>query len=392
MLDFASSLYLGLHHPSSALQPWSALTLGRPAALQESGQARAAAAELAALVGCEAGTLLPSTLHLFWDLLGVLSREPVEIFMDAGTYPIARWGAEHWAGQGVPLRRFARHDATALAQLLAQRSGAWPARAGSSPVQRPRSQQPSHQRSQQRSRLIVLCDGVCPGSSSQPPLAAYAALARRHGGWLVVDDTQALGVFGHSATPAAPYGHGGGGSLQRHGIGGSHVVVGASLAKGFGVPVALLAGSFDLLQRFENESASREHMSPPSMATVQATRHALAVNRQHGDRLRLRLWLAVRRLRAGLARAGLATQGDDFAVQTLAAAPGLDVLRLHAELLRGGVCSVLHRDRGGGARLSFLVRADHTAVHIDRALSLLTARQQASARSPLFNWRTSCMQ
>lgn len=384
MLDFASSLYLGLQHPSSALEPWSALTLGRPAALQESAQARAAAAELAALVGCEAGTLLPSTLHLFWDLLGVLSREPVEIFMDAGTYPIARWGAEHWAGQGVPLRRFARHDATALAQLLAQRSGAWPARTGSIPVQRPRSQQ--------RSRPIVLCDGVCPGSTSQPPLAAYAALARRHRGWLVVDDTQALGVFGHSTTPAAPYGHGGGGSLQRHGIGGSHVIVGASLAKGFGVPVALLAGSFDLLQRFENESASREHMSPPSMATIQATRHALAVNRQHGDRLRLRLWLAVRRLRAGLARAGLATQGDDFAVQTLATEPGLDVLRLHAELLRGGVCSVLHRDRGGGARLSFVVRADHTAADIDRILSQLAKGLRATLRSTPLNWRTSCMQ
>ena len=392
MLDFASSLYLGLHHPSSALEPWSALTLGRPAALQESGQARAAAAELAALVGCEAGSLLPSTFHLFWDLLGVLSREPVEIFMDAGTYPIARWGAEHWAGQGVPLRRFARHDATALAQLLVQRSGASLARTSSSPVQRPRSHERSHPRSHPRSRPIVLCDGVCPGSTSQPPLAAYAALARRHRGWLVVDDTQALGVFGHSATPAAPYGHGGGGSLQRHGIGGSHVVVGASLAKGFGVPVALLAGSVDLAKRFENESASREHMSPPSMATVQAARHALAVNRQHGDRLRLHLWRAVRRLRAGLARAGLQTQGDDFPVQTLAAASNLDVVRLHAELLRGGVCSVLHRDLGGGARLSFVVRADHTAVHIDRALSLLTERQQASARSPLFNWRTSCMQ
>ena len=384
MLDFASSLYLGMHHPSSALEPWSALTLGRPAALQESGQARAAAAELAALVGCEAGTLLPSTFHLFWDLLGVLSREPVEIFMDAGTYPIARWGAEHWAGQGVPLRRFARHDATALAQLLAQRSGTSLSSAGSGPRSWPRPRSDS--------RPIVLCDGVCPGSTSQPPLAAYAALARRHGGWLVVDDTQALGVFGHGAAPAAPYGRGGGGSLQRRGIGGSHVVVGASLAKGFGVPVALLAGSADLLQRFKSESASREHMSPPSMATIQAARHALAVNRHHGDRLRLSLWRAVRRLRAGLADAGLATQGDDFPLQTLATPPGLDVVRLHAELLRRDVCSVLHRDRGGGARLSFVVRADHTAVHIDRALSLLTARQQASARSPLFNWRTSCMQ
>ena len=126
MLDFASSLYLGLRHESRSLEPWDALTLGRPAALREPGEATAAARELAALVGCAAGTLLPSTFHLFWDLLGVLSREPIEIYMDAATYPIARWGAEHWAGQGVPLRPFPRHDALRLARLLARRSGTRP--------------------------------------------------------------------------------------------------------------------------------------------------------------------------------------------------------------------------------------------------------------------------
>ena len=291
MLDFTSSLYLGLRHGSASLEPWDALTLGRPAALQEPCEAVAAAGELAALVGCAAGTLLPSTFHLFWDLLGVLSREPIEIYMDAATYPIARWSAEHRAGQGVPLFLFPRHDAPQLARLLGRRRGARP---------------------------LVLCDGVCIGSDSQPPLAAYAALAHRHGGWLVIDDTQGLGVFGHSATPAAPYGLGGGGSLQWHSIGGDHVVVGSSLAKGFGVPVALLAGSAAVLRRFERESASREHMSPPSMAVIHAARHALAVNRQDGDRLRLRLWRAVQRLRDGLGALGVATQGDAFPVQTLA--------------------------------------------------------------------------
>ncbi|HEX3140860.1 MAG TPA: aminotransferase class I/II-fold pyridoxal phosphate-dependent enzyme [Rhizobacter sp.] len=345
MLDFSSSLYLGLRHESHSLEPWRSLTLGRPAALQEPVEARAAASELAALVGCPAGTLLPSTFHLFWDVLGVLSTEPIEIHMDAATYPIARWGAEHWAGKGVPLHTFARHDVRQLAQRLARR------RPGTRPV--------------------VLCDGVSPGNASQPPLAAYAALARQHGGWLLIDDTQALFVWGHGANPVAPYGLGGGGSLQRHGIHGHHVAVGASLAKGFGVPVALLAGSSALLQRFEQHSASREHMSPPSMAVIQAARHAIAINREHGDSLRARLWRTVRRLRSQLALLGLATQGDDFPVQTLNTPPGTDVPRLHAELLRRDVRTVLHRDRGGGARLSFIVCASHGPAHIDRAMAQL---------------------
>lgn len=355
MLDFTSSLYLGLSHGSDALEPWDQLTLGRPAALQEPCEAVATAQELAALVGCAAGTLLPSTFHLFWDLLGVLSREPIEIYMDAATYPIARWGAQHWAGRGVPMHDFPRHDVQRLALLLRRRGGARP---------------------------VVLCDGVCPGGTSQPPLSDYAALAHRHGGWLVIDDTQGLGVFGHSPSPATPYGIGGGGSLQRHGITGGHVIVGASLAKGFGVPVALLAGSTAVLRRFERESASREHMSPPSMAAIQAARHALAVNRRAGDGLRIRLWRAVHRLRAGLSALGLTTQGDVFPVQTLTSPMGADAARLHRGLLRRGVRMVLHRDRGTGARLSLVVSARHSATHIDRAVAQIAQALHVPAELP----------
>jgi 8-amino-7-oxononanoate synthase len=342
MLDFTSSLYLGLSHGSDSLEPWDQLTLGRPAALQEDCEAVAAAQELAALVGCAAGTLLPSTFHLFWDLFGVLRRDPIAIYMDAAIYPIARWGAQHWAGRGVPVLSFPRHDARRLALLLRQRGDARP---------------------------VVLCDGVCPGSTSQPPLSDYAALAQRHGGWLVIDDTQSLGVYGHSPSPLAPYGIGGGGSLRRHGITGAHIIVGASLAKGFGVPVALLAGSAAVLRRFRRESASREHMSPPSIAAIKAARHALAVNRQNGDGLRMHLWRAVHRLRAGLSALHLAPQGDLFPVQTLTLPQAVDVVRLHHELLHRGVRTVLHRDRGNGAGLSFVVTAIHNAMHIDRALA-----------------------
>ena len=278
----------------------------------------------------------------------MLSHEPIEIYMDAATYPIARWSAEHWAGKGVPLLPFPRHDAAALGRLLGRR----------------------------RARPLVLCDGVCAGSNSQPPLAAYAALAHRHGGWLVIDDTQGLGVFGSNASPSAPYGLGGGGSLQRHAIGGDHVVVGASLAKGFGVPVALLAGSSALLRRFERASASREHMSPPSMAAIQASRHALAVNRRDGDGLRLRLWRAVQRLGAGLDALGVAVHGGAFPVQTLTL-PGTDVRRLHRELLHGGVRTVLHDGRRGEARLSFIVNACHRAADIDRAVGQLSLALKA---------------
>ena len=100
MLDFTSALYLGLRHPSGSLGDWEALTLGRPAALREPPDAEDVAAELAELQGREAGALLPSTLHLFWDLFALLATRNVVILRDAGAYPIVRWGHGARAGDG----------------------------------------------------------------------------------------------------------------------------------------------------------------------------------------------------------------------------------------------------------------------------------------------------
>jgi 8-amino-7-oxononanoate synthase len=92
MIDFTSALYLGMHHPSQSLQPWRQLTLGVPAALAEPPGAGEVALALAELQGCEQAVLMPSTLHLFWDLFGMLSKQPVTIYLDEGAYAIARWG------------------------------------------------------------------------------------------------------------------------------------------------------------------------------------------------------------------------------------------------------------------------------------------------------------
>jgi len=48
-------------------------------------EASMAARELAALQGCGAETLGASTLHLFWNLLGMVPRDSVVMNVDAGT-------------------------------------------------------------------------------------------------------------------------------------------------------------------------------------------------------------------------------------------------------------------------------------------------------------------
>jgi 8-amino-7-oxononanoate synthase len=363
MLDFTSALYLGFRHPSASALPWKALTLGRPGSLQEPPGSIAVASELAALQGCEAATMLPSTLHLFWDLFSTFRRRDAVIYIEATTYAIARWGVQR-ASLGAPVYTFAPDGVAELEHLIECTPG-------------------------RDCRPLIVCDGVRPGSDRQPPLERYAALAARHGGCLVLDDTQALGVLGHGAQPAAPLGWGGGGSLRHYAMNGAHILVGASLAKAFGVPVAVLSGSRTMIQLFEERSQTRVHASPPSVAVIQAARHALALNRQCGDALRLRLSQRVWQFRRGLRQLHLRTTGGEFPVQTLAPVNGLDAAALHAGLLDHRVRTVLHREANGtGARISFLLTASQSAVCVDRAIDALvravrTLTCRAGAINPL---------
>lgn len=352
MADFTNALYLGLRHASATLPGWESLTLGRPAVLAEPRGALELATALAQLQGTAAATLLPSTLHLFWDLLRQLARQSRSaLLLDSGAYPILHWAAEGAAAVGAQMRRFAHHDAAALAPLAEQA-----VRAGLRPV--------------------IVCDGFCTGCNRAAPLKAYARIAAASGGTLVIDDTQALGVLGHAPSGACPYGHGGGGSLRWHGLRTANVLVGASLAKGFGAPLAALSGDAALIERFAHDSQTRLHCSPPSIASIQAAHAALVANASAGERWRTRLRQLVQRLRAAVMHAGLDPVGTlPFPVQSFVSrhAPGAAAFaRMLQRLHAGGMRALLTRGcQGLAPRLTFIVTARHGAAQIDRIAALL---------------------
>jgi 8-amino-7-oxononanoate synthase len=343
VLDFTSALYLGFEHAWRDLPKWSRLTLGKPAALEEPPSAADVQTGLAELIGCERAVLAPSTLHAFWDLFEMLTRRGMSALVDESSYAIAKWGLERAAARGMAVRWFDADDWQSL-QYLARETR----------------------------RPVVVTDGYVPGEARAAPLARYIDLVKARGGLVVVDDTQALGIFGRSPGREAPYGRGGGGSLRRAGIEDGSVVVVSSLAKAFGAPVAVLAGSEDLVASFERESATRVHCSPPSEAVIAAASRAVAMNRTCGDAIRLRLARLVTLLRQGLRRLNLLGTTGLFPVQTLLA-PGKGAAEeLHGQLLSRGLRAVLHSGRTGGqARISFLITARHTPRDIRQALALL---------------------
>jgi 8-amino-7-oxononanoate synthase len=229
-------------------------------------------------------------------------------------------------------------------------------------------------------------DGFCPGCGKPAPLAAYLENTRAFGGQLIVDDTQALGILGHSPGPGAPYGTGGGGSLRWSNVVDPDMLVGSSLAKGFGVPVAVLAGSDTLIRRFEAQSETQVHSSPPSIAVIHAAEHALVVNQEAGDALRLRLAQRVYYFHERLAGVGFSAIGGLFPVQTLTPIPEVDAVLLYERLLRLGVRTVLRRSHNGhGPLISFLITALHNQTDIDRAVDTL-ARALRSKESKHPSW------
>jgi 8-amino-7-oxononanoate synthase len=347
MLDFTSVLYLGFRHAYHTLRPWPQLTTGRPAALEPAPEAVALARNLAQLLGCERAVLAPSTLHLFWDLFDVLSRDHIAIYADGGTYPIALFGIERAAAKGIPTSTFRTHDPGALASLLDrdQRTGRRP---------------------------IVVTDGLCTATGRTAPLTEYLKLVRERNGYLVIDDTQALGILGKMPARDTPYGRGGAGTPAWHGVKGPELIIGSSLAKAFGSPLAVLAGNARLITRFEEMSRTRVHSSSPSLAVISAAQRALAINQKQGDCLRSHLARLVRHFRESLRQIGLLACGGLFPVQTLRAIPGIDPEPLYRQLLNCGVRAVLRSARNTlGAALSFLITVLHTRFDINRCMDAL---------------------
>ncbi len=350
--DFTRALYLGMTHGQASLPRWSALTLGQPAVLHETPTADWVCQHLANLQGAAQAVLLPSTLHLFWDLLSQLAQErPTVLLLDGGAYPILQWCAR--GAQARSVRSFPHHDPYALqSQLLAaQRQGFRP---------------------------VVVCDGFCPGCNAAAPLAEYARQVAMADGLLVVDDTQALGILGGHPSADCPYGHGGGGTPRWLAASGPRVLIGASLAKALGAPLAALSGGLSRMRQFAQRSLTRLHCSPPSAVATLAAQAALTQLARAGEGMRATLLARVQRLRAQLMHFGLEAVGNlPMPVQSFRLRKASQLQALWRRLLAGGVRCLLTQGCGRSTpQLSLLVTTRHTPAQIDHVAQVLTGRDR----------------
>ena len=159
------------------------------------------------------------------------------------------------------------------------------------------------------------------------------------------------------------------------------MVIGASLAKGFGAPVAVLAGSAALINRFEQCSGTRVHASPPSAAVIQAAARALSLNATQGDERRRRLAALVRDFQRRIGATGVAVPQSLFPVQGLVAPRGADPGRLQRCLATQGVeIAVVQGCDGWQDRLAFVLGLRHTPADLVRAAAALARALKKTPR------------
>jgi 8-amino-7-oxononanoate synthase len=354
-IDLTSSLYLGLYHSSASLPAWRRLTTGAPAALVEPPGSAELARELAASIGGAQGLLMSSTLHVFVDLFmnGLLGAA---LFCDAALYPVASIGVELARGRGAPVRSIPHLTSNVDARGLERHT--------------PRGRFP-----------VIVTDGFCVGCGRAAPLAQYVGAVRELGGLVVVDDTQALGLLGADPTARAPFGSSGGGSARHQGLQGESWLIGASLAKAWGAPIACLVGPSAILSALEERGGMLVHSSAPSRAAVLAARRALNAEARVIEQRRRALAEHIIALRQGLAAVGIRARGGLFPVQSIAAPDvGGDeaLLCLHETLAARGVITTISRARCSRERtLTLVLRADHRREQIQHAVDEI---QQALAR------------
>src|SRR5262249_43360720 len=150
------------------------------------------------------------------------------------------------------------------------------------------------------------------------------------------------------------------------------VVVVSSLAKGFGVPLAVVGGPNSVIATLERSGEHQVHSSPPTVPELHAAYRALRINERWGERLRARLMGLVRRFRRHARAAGLALGSALFPVQSIEVPTVGRAVEMARALLQYGIRVVVHRAacRPAGG-LSFVITALHRAADIDRAACAL---------------------
>ncbi len=223
-------------------------------------------------------------------------------------------------------------------------------------------------------RRLIATDGVFSMDGDLAPLPELAALADRHGAWLMVDDAHGFGVLGAH----------GGGAVEAAGLGLDAVpILVGTLGKAFGTFGAFVAGSEALIETLIQFARTYIYTTalPPAVAAATLTSLRL-VRSQDWRRERLRELIA--RFRAGAAALDIPLLDSQTPIQPVPVGDSGAAVAIAAQLraagyLVGGIRPPTVPE--GTARLRVALSAAHGPAQVDGLLEALAAawRQESAA-------------
>jgi 8-amino-7-oxononanoate synthase len=218
---------------------------------------------------------------------------------------------------------------------------------------------------------LVVTDGIFSMDGDAAPVQELAAICRKKGAWLMVDDAHGLGCTGT----------GGLGTIESQGRfldqNDVPVLVG-TLGKAFGTAGAFVAGSETLIEYLQQFARSYVFTTALPPAIAEASRESLRLIQSETWRREKLQWL-IGRFRSETLRMGLPLLDSLTPIQalvtgdvpsTLTASAILRQHDLHVSAIRPPTVPV------GGARLRITLSAAHTEEDLDRLLQGLQSVKQ----------------
>jgi 8-amino-7-oxononanoate synthase len=286
LADFASCNYLGFDldreiieaipayldawgtHPS-----WSRL-LGSPVLYEQIEE------RLTALIGSEDSLVLPTITHIHLSVIPLLAASGT-IFLDARAHKTIYDGCQAARARGAAVRRFRFEDPGHLDELLtAERD---PTR-------------------------LVCMDGVNSMTGNPPDLPAFAAVCRKHGALLYVDDAHGFGVIGERGEGITnPYGSRGNSIVRHFGESYDNLILVGGFSKSYSSLLAFIACPTAVKDLLKVAAPPYLYSGPSPVASLATVLAGLEVNERRGDALRDELERLTRRTLDGLERLDIFT-------------------------------------------------------------------------------------
>lgn len=357
VIDFASCNYLGFDHHEeikNAIPPmidaWGVHPSWTRAVASPEPYVELER-KLADLVGAPDTVIFPSVAMLNSGVLPVLAGPNGVILTDHDLHTTVQEACELAAARGATWLPFKHNDLEDLERQL--------------------------QKYQHASNIIIAVDGVYSMTAEYVSLPDFCVLAKKYNALVYVDDAHGFGIIGASPSADRPYGLGGSGIVQYHGMDyeTDRIIYVAGLSKAYSSYAAFVTC-------FDSEMKQRFQMSTPYIfsgpiptASIASGLAGLDVNAREGDAIREKLYGLTSRLVDGARALGFEVDNHEGFPIVFVVTGGVDatiraceIAWEHGILITPGVFPAVSLHRGG---LRFSMTASNTEDEIETTLKAL---------------------